>query len=174
MDFLSRRTLQRKGYWFGLVNKNEDHVPEYLAYVWLDRDRRYFIATTSSLAMGDQVVRDRLHQLVKDKETPPERTEVNLTQPRATQLYYECAAKIDQHNRDCHATLGIERKLVTHNWAKRVNISILFICLVDAWKIWSLLTVDESGKPIETQKEFYGHLAAEFIDNNYDGGRIKR
>jgi hypothetical protein len=110
MDILSRRTLQRKGDWFGLVNKNEDQVPEYLAYVWIDRDRRYFMATTSSLAMGDQVVRDWLHQLVKDKETPPERTEINLTQPRATQLYNECAAKIDQHNRDCQATMGLKKR----------------------------------------------------------------
>jgi hypothetical protein len=54
--------------------------------------------------MGDQGGCDRLHQLVKDKETPPERTEVTLPQPRATQLYYECAAKIDHHNRDWQAT----------------------------------------------------------------------
>jgi hypothetical protein len=43
MDFLSRKTPQRKGDWFGLVNKNDDQVPEYLSYVWLDRDRRYFL-----------------------------------------------------------------------------------------------------------------------------------
>jgi Transposase IS4 len=135
MDFLSRRTLQRKGDWFGLVNKNEDQVPEYLAFVWLDRDRSYVIATTLSLAMGDQVVCDTLHQLVNDKETPPERTEVNFSQPRATHFYYGFAAKIDQHNRYHQATLGIERKLVTHNWAKQVNITILYMCLVDAWKV---------------------------------------
>jgi hypothetical protein len=99
-----------------------------LPYVWLDRDRKYFITTTSSLSMCDHVVCDRLHQLVKDKETPPERIEVTLTQPSATKLYYECAAKIDQHNRDRQATLGIENKLVTHNWAKIVNIL----------KVWNL------------------------------------
>jgi hypothetical protein len=60
--------------------------------------------------------------------------------------------------------------MVTHNWAKQVNITILSMCLVDVWKVWRLLTVDESGKPIETQKEFYGHLAAELIDNNYNSG----
>jgi hypothetical protein len=38
--------------------------------------------------------------------------------------------------------------------------------------VWSSITVDESGKPIETQKAFYGHLAAEIIDNNYNGGQI--
>jgi hypothetical protein len=54
--------------------------PVVLGIYWLDRDRRYFVPTTSSLSMGDHVVCDRLHQLVKDKETPPEQTELNLTQ----------------------------------------------------------------------------------------------
>jgi hypothetical protein len=71
--------------------------------------------------MGDQVVRDRLHQLVKDTETPPERTEVTLTQPRATQLYYECADKIDQHNRE--SIIG----------QKELILTILSMCLVDTF-----------------------------------------
>jgi hypothetical protein len=48
------------------------------------------------------------------------------------------------------------------------------MCLVDAWKVWNIITVDDSGRPTETQKEFYGDLAAELIDNNYDGGRIEQ
>jgi hypothetical protein len=52
-----------------------------------------------------------MKQLDKDWETPPERMELNLLQPRATQVYYETAGLIDQHNRDCQATLGIEK-----NW----------------------------------------------------------
>jgi hypothetical protein len=48
------------------------------------------------------------------------------------------------------------------------------MCLVDVWKVWNIITVDDSGKPTETQKEFFGHLAAELIDNNYDGGRIEQ
>jgi hypothetical protein len=56
---------------------------------------------------------------------------VTLSQPRAIQIYYECAAKIDQHNRDRQATLGVEKKVVTPNW-------------------------DESGKPIETMKSSMG------------------
>jgi hypothetical protein len=39
---------------------------------------------------------------------------------------------------------------------------------------WSLIFVDESGKPIETQKEFHGHLAAEIIDTNCDSGWVDR
>jgi hypothetical protein len=58
--------------------------------------------------------------------------------------------------------------------AKKVNITLLSMCLVDAWKVWSLITVDESGTPIETKKKFYGHFAAKLIDNNYEGGQVDR
>jgi hypothetical protein len=34
------------------------------------------------------------------------------------------------------------------------------MCLVDERKVWNIITVVESGKPTETQKELYGHLAA--------------
>jgi hypothetical protein len=45
-----------------------------------------------------------------------------------------------------------------------------YLLIIGQKKVWSLLTVDESGKPIETKKEVYVHLAAELIDNNYNGG----
>jgi hypothetical protein len=92
----------------------------------------------------------------------------------ATELYYDIAGKIDQHNRDRQATLGMEKKIKTHDWAKRVNLTILSMCLVDAWKAWSLISVDDEGQCIETQKKFYAHLAAELIDNNYDGVSTRR
>jgi hypothetical protein len=114
-----------------------------------------------------------MKQLVQDQETPPKRMELNVSQPRATQVYCETIGLIDQHNRDRQVTLGIEKKLVTHDWAKRVNITILSMCLVDAWKVWSNITVNNSGKPTEAPKAFYGHLAAELIDNNYNGGRVE-
>jgi hypothetical protein len=47
---------------------------------------------------------------------------------------------------------------------------IFSMCVVDCWKMYSQLTfkLDESHKLIagETQNPFYGHLAAEMIDNN--------
>jgi hypothetical protein len=78
----------------------------------------------------------------------------------ATELYYDISGKIDQHNRDRQATLAIEKKIKTHDWAKRVNLTILSMCLVDAWKAWSLISVDKEGQFIETQKKIYAHLAA--------------
>jgi hypothetical protein len=77
--------------------------------------------------------------------------------------------KIDQHNCAHRVTLGIEVKLKIHDWSKRVALTILSMCMVDAWKVWSRITVTTLGNPIEEQKRFYAILAAELIENQYDG-----
>ena len=170
MSHLSTIELEVKGERAGVIAKNETtDNPEYLAFVWRDRDRRYFIASGSSMADGTPVSRKRWRQIEKDRVTPPEKVTITIPQPQAAEVYYKVCGKIDNHNRDRQATLGLERKLKTHDWSKRVNLTILSMCMVDAWKVWSLMTVNELNNPIETQKEFYAHLAAELIDNNYDG-----
>jgi Transposase IS4 len=170
MNHLSKVKLMFKGDRSGVIAIDEaNNKPELLAIVWRDWDRRYFIASALSMAEGRPVSRDRWRQVTKDRITPPEKVTKSLPQPQAAETYYEVCGKIDQHNRDKQATLGLERKLKTHDWSKRVNLTILSMCAVDAWKVWSRITVDDAGNRVETQKEFYGHLAAELIDNNYDG-----
>jgi hypothetical protein len=67
---------------------------------------------------------------------------------------------VDQHNRDRQDTLGIEKKLKTHDWSLRVNLSIFSIICVDTWKVYSQLSFgDENDNQRESQKAFYGHLA---------------
>ena len=46
----------------------------------------------------------------------------------------------------------------------RVNMSLVGMCIVDAWYAWNLCT----GNTTETQKEFYSLLAEELIDNRCD------
>lgn len=173
MSHLSKVELKFKGDRAGVMAKDETSENlDLLAFVWRDRDRRYFIASRSSMAEGTPVSRDLWRQLVKDRTTPPEKVTIRIPQPQAAELYYEVCGKIDNHNRDRQATLGLERKLKTHDWSKRVNLTILSMCMADAWKVWSLITIDKLGNPIEMQKAFYAHLAAEPIFNNYDG--VKR
>jgi hypothetical protein len=113
---------------------------------------------------------------VRDLTTPPEKLEVVVPQPVATEIYYSCCGLIDQHNRDRQATLGMERKFKTHDWSMRVNMSILAICIVDSWRVWTRINNTETERNGETQKAYYGHLAAELIDNTYDriGGVARR
>jgi hypothetical protein len=50
--------MENRGERKGLIAKGEDGAPSILAFVWVDRDRRYFIASGSSLEEGEQYVRD--------------------------------------------------------------------------------------------------------------------
>jgi hypothetical protein len=48
---------------------------------------------------------------------------------------------------------------------------ILAMCIVDSWKVWSRITTDAQGNAIEKQEQYYAHLAAKLIDNDFDGVR---
>ena len=71
-----------------------------MSLVWVDRERRYFIATTDSMREGRPYSRHRWRQQQKvDSNAPPDRVEVTIPQPEVCETYYEVCAKIDQHNR---------------------------------------------------------------------------
>jgi hypothetical protein len=82
-----------------------------------------------------------------------------IDQPKASALYYSAAAKIDQHNRSRQEDLGIERKLKTLDWSKRVNLSIFGMIVVDAMLVYKSSTLSE-----ETPNVFFHKLAEEIID----------
>jgi Transposase IS4 len=170
MAYLSGIELQARGDRKGLLAKDEDGKPFLLSFVWLDRERRYFIASGQSLSEGLPYFRERWRQLDQEPDSPPTRVQLTIAQPKAAETYYSACGKIDQHNRDRQDTLMIERKLKTHDWSTRVNFSLLSICFVDAWRVYSRMTFGETNEDCnrETQKEFYGHLSAELIDNTYD------
>ena len=57
----------------------------------------------------------------------------------------------------------LERKLGTKDWAMRINMSLVAICIVDTWLAYKQCTGTQ-----ETQADFYLALAEELIDNSYD------
>jgi hypothetical protein len=172
MAYLSSIELQQRGDRKGLIAKDSEGKPNLLAFVWMDRARRYFIASGSSLAEGMPYIRDRWRQISNEINADPTRAQLTVPQPKAAEVYYMVCSKIDQHNRDRQDTLMIERKLQTHDWSTRVNLSLLSIILVDTWRAYSQLTfpVNTYGElqKCESQKEFDGNLAAELIDNSFD------
>jgi hypothetical protein len=173
MTFLLEIELQEKGNRFGLVSRGVSGLPNYLAFVFVNRDRRYFIATAKSLATGAAISRYRWRQVLHiDSNKEPERQGIEIPQPEAAEVYYSCCARVDQHNRDRCDTLGLERKFETNNWSMRVNMTIFGMTLVYSWRVHSRLTfnVDEEGKQIrrETQKQYYGRLSTDLIDNKED------
>ena len=167
MAHLAVQELENRGGRYGLVRRKsaEDKDEcDLLSFVWMDQDRRYFIASASSLSPAEDMRRSRLRQ-VEDVETNADPVAVNLVipQPKASKIYYSCCAKIDQHNRSRQDSLDIEKKLGTQDWDMRANLGIFGMCVVDAWLCYKNSTGAE-----ELQEDFYLSLAEELIDNNVD------
>lgn len=87
-----------------------------------------------------------------------------MRQPEVAETYYSACAVIGKHNRCRQDDLGLERKLVTQDWSKRVGISILGIITVDSWLLYN----GAFGGEGRTQRTFYETLASQVIDNSYD------
>ncbi|KAG7352288.1 transposase IS4 [Nitzschia inconspicua] len=168
MTWFSSLELSNRGDHKGLVHLDTDGNPDMMAFVWVDRERRYFISNCSSLVEGDPHVRNRWRQ-GDDMEAGPRREELTVPTPKVCNIYYDTCAAIDQNNRHRQDNLQIERKIETKNWATRVGTTILGMCIVDAWLVYKGATGTS-----ETQSEFYSWLAEELIDNSYDKDPIWR
>jgi Transposase IS4 len=85
----------------GVCMKNANGSVEMLAFVWMDRERRYFVASAGSLNEGEPFVRQRWRQVDKTENASPEHVQLVVPQPKSVEIYYKvCAGKVDQHNRD--------------------------------------------------------------------------
>ena len=62
MKYLSEIEMQSRGERSGLVMNGNEGGPSLLAFVWMDRDRRYFISSASSLEEGLSYNRIRWRQ----------------------------------------------------------------------------------------------------------------
>ena len=176
MRYLSgKEMLDGRGQCIGVVNYNDDtDLPYLLAYSWMDRERRYFISTASSLCPGTPYQRVRWRQQEQidsvdlDDMTLDEADAVreNLTvpQPKASEIYYNTCAAIDQHNRHRQDTLCLEKKIETKTWDKRVTTSLFGMYVVDSWLMYKGATTDSlQPDPLLNQQEFYCALAEELI-----------
>ena len=112
-NYLSRIELQQCGDFKGLTSSTNDGAT-LLAFVWLDQERRNFIATGSSLANGTPYYRTRRRQVDVTPNANAERVNLVIPKPKAAQVYYNSCAAIDQHNRCRQDDLMLE-KIVTHD-----------------------------------------------------------
>ena len=123
-----------RGQRVGAVLKSNG-APTMMACVWMDRDRRYFISTASSLQDGKEYSRIRWRQPdlpegdfggVSNEEA--ERQELTVYQPKCSEIYYNTCAAIDQDNRHRQDTLKVERKIETKYWEKIDNTFYFYKC----------------------------------------------
>jgi predicted RNA-binding Zn-ribbon protein involved in translation (DUF1610 family) len=163
--YLESLELRERGDYEGVVTL-ENGLPTMMAFVWMDRERRYFIANTSSLEIGTPYTRSRWRQIAPvESNEVPQMVEFEIPQPEAAELFYSVAASIDRHNRHRQDNLQLERKLQTKDWSNRVNFTILGMHIVDTWLAWKGLGLCDEG---ETENVFYEYLAEELIENEYD------
>jgi Transposase IS4 len=162
MDWLGRYEFGGRGQQKGLIARGDDGLPKMLAFVWVDRDRRYFIATTSSLRQGTPYTRYRWRQVNQQPDAEPERVELQVQQPEAAELYYSTCAMIERHNRYRQDDLQLEKKLQTKEWSMRVGMSIFGMIVVDTWIVYKEAT--DTAEPVA---DFFAILAEELINNNY-------
>ena len=153
-----------KGSRKGLTTTDEATGTQLLSFVWVERDRHYFISTASSLEEGAVIARQRWTQVDRSENAEAELIDRHIPQPKAAETYYKGASKIDQHIRHRQDSLNIEKKLQTNDWSKRVNQTIVSMCIVDAY----LLTRGCGTTPLTGQAYFLEKLAEELIDNDYD------
>ena len=165
MSYLQSVELNQRGNGKGLISFGVlSGDPTMLAFVWMDRQRRYFIATASSLGAGTPYTRWCWRQVDPiDTNADPTNLQLLVPQPRATELYYSACGIIDRHSRARQDTLRLEAKLETHVWSWCVNMTILGIIVVDTWLVYSQCTETQM-----CQKDFYTQLAEDLIENTYD------
>jgi hypothetical protein len=100
----------------------------------------------------------------EDQNADAELVHLTIAQPQACKVYYNAYGMIDRHNRCRQDDLDLEKKIQTQDWARRFNMSLFGMCVVDAWLAYK----KQVTKTKEDRREFYIKLSEELIDNRYD------
>ena len=145
---LSIELDEGRGQRVGIVLKRNG-VPTMMAYVWMDRERRYFIPTASSLQDGKDysIIRWRQPDLPEEEfdgvnNEEAGQQELTVFQSNCSEIYYNTCAAIDQHNRHRQDTIKVKRKMQTKSGDKRVTSSIFGMYCVDEWLMYCRCTTD--------------------------------
>lgn len=121
MQHLSSVELANRGDYLSMLRMNDVGRHEMTALVWMDRERRYFISTTSSCLPGNSCNRVLWRQL----EDGLARVEMNVPTPKICEIYYSACSRIDHYNRSRQDDLKLERKIETKDWSFRVNTTLV-------------------------------------------------
>ena len=155
---LQDTVLPSKGQYTGMATCIDNAT--LMAYVWSDRNRRYFIATAGSMAQGQPYQRIRWTEIGdEDGERLAERLIIRVPMPRASQLYFDACGMIDSHNR-IREICGIEKRVRTHEWSTRVNLGILSMMYVDAYLLYKACCGTSAKLD---PKKFFEQLAGEML-----------
>jgi len=169
MDYLSHVLLPAdKGDRRGVYTVDGTTGTRLLAFVWCDRDRRYFVTTCSNIQDGAAIDRVQWRQVDTAPNANPSRVDVHIRQPRACEIYYSGCSAIDRHNRCRQAGLQIEKKIKVLSYDKRVNTSMFGMIVVDALNLFKGVSQGSTVPRPTNEREFFSRLAEQLIDNTFD------
>lgn len=173
MHFLQRVVLPGgKGDHKALLSKHPETGMSLLAFVWADRDRRYFISTCSSAGPGKIIKRRRWRQRDPTPNAEPVLEMVHIAQTEAGQIYYEGCGAIDEHNRHRQEHLNLEKKVKTMTWSNRANHTILGMIIVDAFDLAK--GCQGITNHLGGSRMFFEDLLTALIDNDMDRRTLRR
>ena len=122
------------------------------------------VLTCSHMRPAEPIFRERWRQVASlDCNEPAVKVALEIPQPNASKIYYDGCSMIDQHNRKRQDDVNLEKKLGTHDWAKRVNMSIFGMLVMDAYLMYIGCTQPDAEEK-ESMNEFIHKLADELID----------
>ena len=164
MDFFSDIELAHRGLWKGCFDLDNEKKLDKFAFVWVDKDQKYFISNTSSLEPGMPYGCYRLRHVDYIPNEYPVCGEFEINQPRVDEIYYSRNLNIDGSNRTREYYFQLERKLQIRDWSIRVNNSIIGMNDVDTYYVGNACEWWDDNNPAE----FYYNIAEEIIDNRWN------
>ena len=160
MAYLSAKPMTGRGTWYSMTSRRDASGNNVSAVLWVDRERRYFVATTGTTLPGQTIYRERWRRVGNVSKKTVTETAI----PQVAQTYYSAASQIDRHNRCRQDDLDLEKKFQVKEWSLRVNTSLLAVCIVDAWLLYK---GNCGGRDRMPPNQFYATLAEQLIDNKY-------
>ena len=138
-----------------------------VAVCWLDRNRRYFVATSGRLdtTAAQERVRWRQHS---DGICP---VEVRETMPELVKDYYSVAGIIDAHNRIRQDSLDLEKAIEVKEWSFRINSTLLGMVMTDAFEMHIF---GYYGRDSLTANKFWNELGHQLVSNTFDLIGVRR
>lgn len=56
--------------------------------------------------------------------------------PEVVETYYECAGRIDRHNRSRQSDIDLDRSFRVQDWSTKLNSTLLAVCIVYSWLLF--------------------------------------
>lgn len=129
MGYLSILVFSEKDLHMTLVSKNRYLI----GVMWVERYRRYLVSTTGTTNPDEKIY----HQRWISRNGTPVLESIEISIPMVCEHCYDICSEIDRHNRCRQDDLGLEKKFEVKDWATRVHTSLLAICIVESWKLYS-------------------------------------